>query len=47
MPSLENLPSLSREDFLVPDLTRLAGTARATHAPRILLLYGSLRTGQG
>ena len=37
------LPNV-REDFLdVPTIERLTPTERATHSPRILLLYGSLR----
>jgi arsenic resistance protein ArsH len=37
------MPAL-RQDMLLPvDLQRLEPAARATHPPRILLLYGSLR----
>ncbi len=41
-PSLD-LPNLDTEAFRQPDLQQLLPTARATHAPRILLLYGSVR----
>ena len=37
------LPNLDPEAFQEPDLQRLLPPARATHAPRILLLYGSVR----
>lgn len=37
------LPNLDPEAFHEPDLERLLPTVRATHAPRILLLYGSVR----
>ncbi len=43
MPDLGDLPNLSAEMFHVPEVDRLSTTALATHAPRILLLYGSLR----
>jgi arsenic resistance protein ArsH len=38
-----DLPNISAELFHVPEVNRLSPIARATHAPRILLLYGSLR----
>ena len=38
-----DLPQLDADAFRVPRLQELLPTARATHAPRILLLYGSLR----
>jgi arsenic resistance protein ArsH len=40
---LDNLPTVAPEHFRVPDPARLAPSVRAIHAPRILLLYGSLR----
>jgi len=42
-PDSTDLPNLDAEQFHQPDLQRLFPTLRATHAPRILLLYGSLR----
>nr|WP_315968011.1 arsenical resistance protein ArsH [Acidovorax sp. Be4] len=42
MPNAE-LPALDRQAFDVPDLQRLQPATHATHAPRILLLYGSVR----
>ena len=41
--SISNAPNLDAAAFDVPALDRLLPTARATHAPRILLLYGSVR----
>ena len=38
-----DLPNLDEQSFETPDLTRLLPAQRATHAPRILLLYGSAR----
>jgi arsenic resistance protein ArsH len=38
-----DLPPIASEHFQVPDAQRLRPDARSTHAPRILLLYGSLR----
>jgi arsenic resistance protein ArsH len=38
-----NLPPIEPEHFEVPDAQRLSPLALSTHAPRILLLYGSLR----
>jgi arsenic resistance protein ArsH len=38
-----NLPQLDPESFRRPELSDLLPTSRATHLPRILLLYGSLR----
>jgi arsenic resistance protein ArsH len=44
MPRLElDLPNIDADLFGAPDGARLAGAARSTHAPRFLLLYGSLR----
>ncbi|OGA83189.1 MAG: arsenical resistance protein ArsH [Burkholderiales bacterium RIFCSPHIGHO2_01_FULL_63_240] len=40
---LADLPQVAAEHFQVPDLTRLLPTQPSTHAPRFLLLYGSLR----
>ncbi|MGJ7610868.1 MULTISPECIES: arsenical resistance protein ArsH [unclassified Variovorax] len=37
------LPNIDADNFRQPELHHLLPTARATHAPRILLLYGSLR----
>ena len=39
-----DLPQLDAEAFEVPDTRRLRAPTASTHAPRILLLYGSLRT---
>jgi arsenic resistance protein ArsH len=36
-------PNIDAGSFRKPELPRLLPAARATHAPRILLLYGSLR----
>ncbi|PXX42480.1 arsenic resistance protein ArsH [Undibacterium pigrum] len=42
--SLTNeLPSLHQDLFQLPEAEQLFAPARASHAPRILLLYGSLR----
>lgn len=38
-----DLPQLNNECFQIPDTTQLFPAQRSTHAPRILLLYGSLR----
>ena len=43
MPDSERLPNLDAELFAPPTLAQLSPPARATHAPRFLLLYGSLR----
>ena len=46
LPNLEpnpDVPQLDTQAFDRPDIQRLLPAARATHAPRILLLYGSLR----
>jgi len=40
---MSDLPNLADNLLSPPDLMRLEPRARATHAPRILLLYGSLR----
>lgn len=42
-PDLNGLPNVSPALFAVPSQTRLHVAAPATHPPRILLLYGSLR----
>lgn len=39
----DDLPPLASEHFQVPDGQRLRPGTGSTHAPRILLLYGSLR----
>jgi len=41
--SSADLPHFDAELLSTPDLQRLHPASRATHAPRILLLYGSLR----
>jgi arsenic resistance protein ArsH len=41
--NLPDLPNVDPELFAVPGPEKLAGVARTTHAPRVLLLYGSLR----
>lgn len=38
-----DLPNIDREAFDVPDVTKLNAHTVSTHAPRILVLYGSLR----
>ena len=43
MSNLGDLPNVSAELFHVPEVDRLSPAALATHSPRILLLYGSLR----
>lgn len=43
MSALIDTPQLSEEHFRCPDLDRLLHVERASHSPRILLLYGSLR----
>lgn len=40
---LSDLPNVDAELFTAPSPDQLAGVARSTHAPRFLLLYGSLR----
>jgi len=42
-PYISDLPNLSHHLFERPDNARFAGVGQSTHAPRILLLYGSLR----
>ena len=44
MSSLAELPNLDATEFRVPTVESLIPANRATHPPRILLLYGSLRT---
>lgn len=41
--NLSNLPNIATEHFKIPTQERFASTERASHAPRFLLLYGSLR----
>ncbi|WP_242404591.1 arsenical resistance protein ArsH [Janthinobacterium agaricidamnosum] len=41
--SMDNLPNISLAHLDVPTLAKLEPTALSSHAPRILLLYGSLR----
>ena len=41
--TLEELPNLALDCFVASDTARLFPAQRASHAPRILLLYGSLR----
>ena len=41
--SLKDLPNIDPQQFDRPDTDRLQGTGPSEHAPRILLLYGSLR----
>ncbi len=43
MPHLPDLPQVAAEHFQVPDPSRLRPSATSAHAPRFLLLYGSLR----
>lgn len=38
-----DLPNIDSDSFRQPDLARLLPAERATHPPRILLLYGSVR----
>ncbi len=40
---LLDLPNVDAKLFQVPGAERLEGVGSSTHAPRILLLYGSLR----
>ena len=41
--SLNNLPNLTKDLFVVPARSDFAGVTTSTHAPRFLLLYGALR----
>ena len=41
--SLDNLPNLAQDLFVTPTRADFAKVATSTHAPRFLLLYGSLR----
>jgi len=41
--SVHHLPNLKEELFAIPTPSDFAGVATSTHAPRFLLLYGSLR----
>ena len=43
MPDSDLLPNVDTELFAFPTLERLSPSVRATHPPRFLLLYGSLR----
>ncbi len=40
---LSDLPAISSEHFRTPTADHLANVAKSSHAPRFLLLYGSLR----
>nr|WP_314624077.1 arsenical resistance protein ArsH [uncultured Noviherbaspirillum sp.] len=40
---LDNLPNLAQDLFITPTRADFAKVATSTHAPRFLLLYGSLR----
>lgn len=40
---MTDLPNVDLDRLVAPDLRRLEPTERASHPPRILLLYGSLR----
>jgi arsenical resistance protein ArsH len=42
-PALPDLPQVAAEHFQVPNPARLQATQASAHAPRFLLLYGSLR----
>ncbi|MFZ2298904.1 MAG: arsenical resistance protein ArsH [Burkholderiales bacterium RIFCSPLOWO2_12_FULL_64_99] len=42
-PTLVDLPQVAAENFRVPDWAQLRPAQPSTHAPRFLLLYGSLR----
>ena len=42
-PTASDLTNINRELFVVPTQSALQNRAASTHAPRILLLYGSLR----
>lgn len=44
MSSLADLPNIDAAEFRVPSRDALTPASPATHPPRILLLYGSLRT---
>ncbi|WP_295381544.1 arsenical resistance protein ArsH [Pseudacidovorax intermedius] len=41
--TIHDLPQLDGAHFELPDIRRLMPAERSTHAPRFLLLYGSLR----
>ncbi|WP_038358033.1 arsenical resistance protein ArsH [Bosea sp. UNC402CLCol] len=41
---MTDLPNVDLDSLAAPDLARLEPAERASHPPRILLLYGSLRT---
>ncbi len=38
-----DIPNIRHDLFATPDIERLRAPARATHAPRFLILYGSVR----
>ena len=40
----QHLPNVVPENFHTPDGQALSGTARAAHPPRMLLMYGSVRS---
>lgn len=41
---MTDMPNLEVDQFQTPDLAALKSPIQSTHAPRILMLYGSLRT---
>ncbi|MFC4350706.1 arsenical resistance protein ArsH [Fodinicurvata halophila] len=43
LPNPDSLPNLEQAHFAAPDVAQLEPAEPATHAPRILMLYGSLR----
>jgi len=43
LPADQTLPNVDPELFDLPSGTRLAGAGSSTHAPRFLMLYGSVR----
>lgn len=43
LPDLPTLPNVNAELFVAPTVDQLSGFGKASHAPRFLLLYGSLR----
>jgi arsenical resistance protein ArsH len=43
MTTLTQVPNVRGDLFRIPSNVHLAGTAQSTHAPRILILYGSVR----
>jgi arsenic resistance protein ArsH len=43
LPALDNLPNLDKKLFALPSASALRAAQTSSHAPRILLLYGSVR----